>query len=120
GNNAEGTRELRNLLTMNKLYKVVQATDHQEAIRKLAQEKMNLLIFDMEVLTEERLNVARNVKGLGYRAPILMLARAVAPKAREHIRNFPKFVVLEKPFEHKHFFGVTSKLLEGIPVPQQF
>lgn len=119
GSNAEATREIRNLLTLNKLYKVVQAADAHEAVRKMSQDKFNLIMSDMDVLTEEKMNSVRNFRGLGYTSPILMLARAVAPKAVELLKLFPKTVILEKPFEHKHFFGVTAKLLEGREVPQQ-
>lgn len=119
GSNAEATREIRNLLTLNKLYKVAQAADTQDAVRKLSQDKFNLIMNDMEVLTEEKMNMVRNIRGLGYGSPILMFARAVAPKAVDLLKVFPKTVILEKPFEHKHLFGVTSKLLEGREVPQQ-
>lgn len=119
GSNAEATREIRNLLTLNKLYKVIQAADGHEAIRKLSQDKMNLIMCEMDVLTEEKMNVVKNFRGLGYGFPTLMLAKAIAPKAIDLLKLYPKTVILEKPFEHKHFFGVISKLLEGREVPQQ-
>ncbi|MES2770194.1 MAG: response regulator [Bdellovibrionota bacterium] len=119
GSDAEATREVRNLLTLNKLYKVIQAADGHEAVRKLSQDKMNLIMCDMDILTEEKMNVVKNFRGLGYGCPVIMLSRAIAPKAHELLKTFPKSVIMEKPFEHKHFFGVISKLLEGREVPQQ-
>src|SRR5690606_3250990 len=92
GSNAEATREIRNLLTLNKLYKVVQAADAHEAIRKLSQDKFHLIMSDMDVLTEEKMNSVRNFRGLGYSSPVLMLARAIAPKAVELLKLFPKTV----------------------------
>jgi response regulator RpfG family c-di-GMP phosphodiesterase len=119
GNHADSTREIKKLLTLNKLYRVVQATDGHEAMRKLSADKTNLVIFDTEVLTVDKMNFTKALRSLGYVSPVLMLAKAVAPKARDLLRIHNKTVILEKPFEHKHFFGVTSKLLEGIDVPQQ-
>lgn len=119
GSNAEATREIRNLLTLNKLYKVIQAADPYEAIRKMSQDKMNLIMCDMDVLTEEKMQVVKSFRGLGHRAPFLMLSRAIAPRALDLLKTFQRTVILEKPFEHKHFFGVVSKLLEGKDVPHQ-
>lgn len=120
GNHAESTREIKRLLTLNKLYKVIQATDAHEAVRKLSQDKMNLVMFDTEVLTVDKMNFTKALRSLGYGSPVLMLAKAVAPKARELLKIFTKTVILEKPLEHKLFFGVTSKMLEGKEVPQQY
>lgn len=120
GNHAESTRELKRLLTLNKLYRVVQATDAHEAIRKLSQDKMNIVMFDTEVLTVDKMNFTKALRSLGHSCPVLMLAKAVAPKARELLKIYSKTVILEKPLEHKLFFGVTSKLIEGREVPQQY
>lgn len=120
GNQADATREIKKLLALNKLYKVVQATDAQEAVRKMSQDKMNLVMFDTEVLTVDKMNFTKAIRSLGYDAPVVMLAKAVAPKARELLSIFKKTVILEKPLEHKLFYGVTSKLLEGKDVPQQY
>lgn len=120
GGQTESANEINDLLSLNKLYKLIQIENPGVAIRKLAQDKPNLIIFDNEVLTEEKMELSKKIRGLGYAAPVLMLARAVAPKARDFLKHQSKLVILEKPFEHKHFFGVISKLLEGREVPQQF
>lgn len=119
GGKSESIQETNDLLASNKLYKLIRTENAQDAIRRLAQDKANIVIFDNEVLTEEKMAVAKNLRGLGYSAPIVMLAKAIAPKARDHLKYHSKLVILEKPFEHKHFLGVISKLLEGKEVPQQ-
>jgi response regulator RpfG family c-di-GMP phosphodiesterase len=119
GNHADSTREIKKILTVNNLYKVIQATDGHEAVRKLSQDKANLVIFDTEVLTVDKMNFTKALRSLGYAAPVLMLAKAVAPKARDLLKVYNMTVILEKPLEHKHFLGVASKLIEGKEVPQQ-
>ena len=119
GSNAESAKTIKNLLALNKLYKISHTETTHEAVRKLSQEKKNLVMFDTEVLNEERMGFIRALRGLGYSVPIMMMARAVSPKARDLLKLYTNAIILEKPFEHKHFFGVTNKMLEGKEVSQQ-
>jgi CheY-like chemotaxis protein/Tfp pilus assembly protein PilZ len=120
GNHAESTREIKRLLMQDKMCRVIQATDAHEAVRKLSQDKINLVLYDTEILTVDKMNFTKALRSLGYTSPVLMMAKAVVPKARELLKVFNKTVILEKPLEHKLFYGVTSKLLEGKDVPQQY
>lgn len=120
GNNLETASEIKSVLAADPLYKILQASDFNEAVRKMGQNKTQLVIFDSEVLTEEKVSFVRSLRGLGYPTPVILLGRAIDPKARQLVASsYSKAVIVEKPFAHRHFLGVVSKLVTGRDVSQQ-
>ncbi len=119
GTSAEGSEEIKNLLSLNNQYTVTLVTSINGAVAKLARDTYGLVIFDHEILTMDKFLVAKKIRGLGYSLPILLLAKGVVNQVRDNIKTVAKSVILEKPLEHKHFYGVTSKLLAGREVPHQ-
>lgn len=120
GSQSESINEIKNLLVTNEFYKILEASNFQEALQKLAANKPQLLVYDTDLLTEEKVGFLRNLRGLGYPTPLLMLARAVAPRARQLVSSsYSRAIILEKPFANRHFMGVATKLLDGRDVAPQ-
>lgn len=119
-NSTETANEIKTVLASDPLYKILQASDFNEAIKKLSQNKSQLIIYDTEVLTEEKVGFVRALRGLGYPTPVMLMGRAIDPKARQLVTSsYSRALILEKPFAHKHFMGVLNKLITGRDVTQQ-
>lgn len=119
GADIEASLKTKDLLSSKDPHTVVHVTEFKGAIGKLSRGRFQLLVFDCDVLTEEKLKLVKKFRELGYTLPILLLAKAVVNQVRTDIKTLTRSAILEKPLEHKHFFGVTDKLLRGKEVPQQ-
>ena len=116
----EESRELQHNLNRNKLYSVERVDDSRTAVQKMKSNIIHLVMFNMDVFNEDKLQTPLLLRRETYEVPVLMLAKAISPQALEYAQSLTKMVVLEKPYEIKDLYGITSKLTGGREVPQRF
>jgi DNA-binding NtrC family response regulator len=120
GRATDETNNLRRELRRQEVYDVNVATTSEQALTAIANEKINLLIFNTEILTRKKLQMTGEVRDLGQKKfPVLILANSIMADTLEELEQSKSTVFLEKPFEVKDFFGVTEKLVSKRDVSQR-
>ncbi len=119
GNRTEFVFELKNKLVRNKLYTVKLVESLDMAVASLTSQAYHTVIMDMEVVTDEKVQLAANLKRLGYGFPVLIVGKSISKTCYEKLEKIPRLVLLEKPFEDKDFFGIMSKMISGREVKQK-
>lgn len=116
---SEESRDLQHTLNRNKLYSVERVDDVRSAVHKMKSGIVHMVIFNNELFNKEKLISANFVRKEAYEVPIMMLAKAISQDALEYAKSLTKLVVLEKPYEVKDLYGITSKLTAGADVSQR-
>lgn len=119
GNRTEFIFDLKNKLTRNKLYSVKLVESLDMAVTSLTSQAYHIVIMDMDMITEDKIQLASNLKRLGYGFPVLLIGKTISKNCFGKIEKIPRLVLLEKPFEDKDFFGITNKLISGREVKQK-
>lgn len=120
GRATDETNNLRRELRRQEVYDVNVATSSEQALTAITNEKINLLIFNTEILTRKKLQMTGEVRDLGHKKfPVLILANSIMADTLEELEQSKGTVFLEKPFEVKDFFGVTEKLVGKHDVRQR-
>jgi len=98
---------------------VVVASTPDEAIEIITMDRIDLVVFNIELFTRKRLQTATDFRGLGYTFPLLVLAHTVLPEIYYNLEQMESTVILEKPYDHKDLMGLTEKLVDGVTVKQR-
>jgi DNA-binding NarL/FixJ family response regulator len=114
------TIAIRNSLDREKRFRVEIATTAKTAIQRITTQNMNLVVFNLENFTKDKIRLASDLRELGYGFPVLVLSQIVAPDTFNEVSRMYQTVLLEKPFESKDLIGITDKLVLGRPVQQRF
>jgi len=113
------TQKLRKELRRQSDYVIDVATTSDQAIHSIKNDVINLLIFNTEILTRKKLELTRDLRDLGHKFPVLLLANSIMADTLEDLEQSQGTVFLEKPFEVKDFFGISKKLVDGHGVRQR-
>lgn len=119
GRSGEETNTLKRELKRQEVYSVDVATTPNQAIDNLTSNRVDLLVFNTEILTKKKLSMASDLRDIGTQFPVLLLANSIMADAVEDLNKSKGTVFLEKPFEVKDFFGITDKLISGQEVRQR-
>ena len=77
------------------------------------------VVFNFTEWTAKEAVHLEELKKIGYRGPILIIAKGDVTKAVREMRVWPGVVFLEKPFELKDLLGITRKMLMARAVSQR-
>jgi len=116
----EESLALKKEVARNQSFDVQLATTAKEALKTLSSDETDLVIFNMDIFTAKKIQVATDLRALGHNLPVLVLADAIGADAYSLISDMKGTVLLEKPFENKDFHGITEKLVAGRDVQQRF
>lgn len=119
GRRSGETASLRERIARNKLYRVDVSEIASDAIEKMMTEKLDLVMFNLDTFTREKIKIASEVKSLGRAFPTLILARVIAPETYRMVEAMDKTVILEKPYEDKDLWGLVDKMAQGRVVSQR-
>ncbi len=120
GQLSEESRDIQHNLNRNKLYSVERVDDVKTAVQKMKSGIVHMVMFNLDIFNADKMNAVNYVRREAYDVPVMMLAKAISKEALDYAQTLTKFIVLEKPFETKEFFGIASKLTSGRDVPQRF
>ncbi|MCB0393832.1 MAG: PilZ domain-containing protein [Bdellovibrionales bacterium] len=113
------TISIRNSLDREDRYQVEIATTAKTAIQRITTQKMNLVLFNLDTFTKDKIRLASDLRELGYGFPVLVLSQIVAPDTFDQVSRMYQTVLLEKPFEDRDLVGLADKLVLGRPVQQR-
>ena len=113
------TSLLREKLARNKLYKIEVAEVATEAIERMRDPELNLVLLNLESFTKEKTRLTNEMRDAGHDFPVLILARVIAPDSYKTIEAMERTILLEKPFEEKDLYGLVDKLAQGRRVEQR-
>lgn len=90
-----------------------------EAIEKITRQNIELLIMNLGNFTKNKVQLAQDLRSLGYGFPIMILAHIITTDTHKIISDLSNTVLLEKPYELKDLTGLSEKLIDGRPVRQR-
>lgn len=90
-----------------------------DAIDMITRQNVDLMIMNLQNFTKSKIQLASDLRGLGYNFPVLVLAHIIATDTYQIIRDIPNTILLEKPYEVKDLTGISEKLIEGRNVQQR-
>ncbi|MEK7356673.1 MAG: PilZ domain-containing protein, partial [Bdellovibrionota bacterium] len=77
------------------------------------------VVFNFQEWTNKEAVHLEDLKKVGYRGPILVIAKSDVSKAVRAAKATPNLVFLEKPFEMKDLLGIIRKMLLARAVLQR-
>ncbi len=113
------TSAVREKLARNKLYRVEAADVATDAIQKMKDPSLNLVILNLESFTRDKTRLTNEMREAGHSFPVLVLAKVISPDSYRIIESLEKTILLEKPFEEKDLYGLVDKLVQGRRVAQR-
>lgn len=119
GKRGEETESIRSRLETGTGYSISVATQSHRVIEKVTRSEVDLCVFNFDLVTVEKMQIAKDLKNLGFNIPVLVLSQIVAGSAYVAIQNMDKTILLEKPIEEKDLLGVSQKLISGRTIQQQ-
>ncbi len=119
GNRTESIHELKQKLVRNRTYSVKLVESIDMAVTSLSHQAYHLVIMDLEHVTDDRIQLASNLKRLGYGFPILILGKTFSKTCFAKVEKISRLILLEKPFEEKDFMGIVSKMITGRDIKQK-
>ena len=114
------TLSIKNELSQGNRFRVDVASTAQDAVRRITTSTMNLVVFNLDTFTQDKIKLATDLRDLGYGFPVLVLSKIVAPDTFNEFDDMYQTVLLEKPFENKDLVGLADKLVHGNPVQQRY
>jgi response regulator RpfG family c-di-GMP phosphodiesterase len=120
GRPTEETNSLRKELRRQDGLNVSVATNSEQAIKTIVNELIHLLVFNTEILTRKKIALTNDLRELGQKFPVLILANSVMADAMDELEKSKSTVFLEKPFSNRDLYGLTDKLMGGRSVRQRF
>jgi len=110
---SEETHNLKYELRRQDHFSVNVASTPDHALRSLMNEQVNLVVFNTEAFTRKKMQITYDLREIGRKVPVLVLAESVLPDVLLSLRNAQGTVLLEKPYEPKDLFGLSEKLMGG-------
>lgn len=80
---------------------------------------IHLLIYETDQYLAKDFHFIRDLRGIGFAYPVLILGKTIAPSQVITIAEKLRIHFMEKPFEFKALRGLTRKLLTQKSVSQQ-
>ncbi len=120
GKRNEESVALKQQLSRNTGFQVDLASVANKAIQQLTSGNVDLCVFNFDLFTQDRIQMAMDIRSLGFDLPVLVLSRIIAMDAYEGIQNMKNTILLEKPFEQKDLTGICEKMIARMPVNQRF
>jgi chemosensory pili system protein ChpA (sensor histidine kinase/response regulator) len=92
-------------------FRVVTANDGLDALEKLAQEKPDVVLSDIEMPRMDGFDLARNIRADANLAdlPIIMITSRIAEKHREHAMSLGVNNYLGKPYSEDVLLGLIRE-----------
>lgn len=119
GNRTDHIQDLKQKLTRNRMYTVKLVESIDMAVTSLSHQAFHLVIMDLDNVTDEKIQLASNLKRLGYGFPILILGKTFSKTCFSKVDRIPRLILLEKPFEEKDFLGIVAKMITGRDIKQK-
>jgi Tfp pilus assembly protein PilZ len=117
--NADTITVRNDLIRTDLSHKVDLADRAAHAVSGLKTGMVDLVVFNMELFSKEKIKIATDMRELGYDFPVLVLAKIIAADILPRIKDMGQTVLLEKPYEKKDLKGIVTKLVTGQLVPQR-
>lgn len=95
------------------------ANSAEHAVKLIQHESYDLVIFNLEKFTPDKLVIAKNLREMGHRFPVMAVASIVDINTLLSLDSLPGTVLLEKPFADKDLVGIAQKLIRGDKVNQR-
>ncbi len=90
-----------------------------DAIEMITRQNVDLMIMNLQNFTKNKIQLAHDLRNLGYNFPVLVLAHIIATDTYKAISELPNTVLLEKPYEIKDLTGISEKMIDGRTVHQR-
>jgi Tfp pilus assembly protein PilZ len=119
GRLTDETKQIRKHLIDGGQFVVDLATTAPEAIDKITRDKPSLMIMNVENFTRRKVQLATDLRTLGFHMPIMVVANIIASNTYQILGDLTSTVLLEKPFELKDLSGLSEKLIDGRAVKQR-
>jgi Tfp pilus assembly protein PilZ len=115
----EHGEQIKNFLETRLPYEISISYDAKATQDLLSQRSIHMLLFETNKFSDEELQLLKEIRGIGYVYPVLIVAEKIeVPNLLASVDKF-KAHVLEKPFEFKALRGIAQKLMMARTVPQQ-
>ena len=116
---SEHGEQIKNFIETRLPYEVSISFDAKATQDLIAQRSIHMLLFESNKFSDLDLQFLKDLRGVGYAYPVLIVADAIEiPNLLVSIDKF-KAHFLAKPFEFKALRGITQKLVMARTVPQQ-
>lgn len=115
----ENGEKMKAFLETRLPYSVQISFDRRSTHDILTQRTLHLLIYETERFNDSDLQFIRDLRGVGFSHPALIIAENISVPNVHLIMDKLKGHFLEKPFEYKALRGITQKLMLARNVPQQ-
>jgi two-component system chemotaxis response regulator CheY len=107
-------RQMVNFTLMNAGYQVVEAVDGKDALSKLMNTSVHMLITDLNMPNMDGIELIRNVRALSSSQkfiPIIMLTTESQPEKKQEGKSAGATGWIVKPFKPDQLLGVIKKVL---------
>lgn len=115
----DDARVLKNYIETELPYEVIVSFDQQGLEAAIKAKNIHLIILQTGNLAVQDVAYARNIRGLGFQHPLLMVTDTIGDIKIDEISQKHRIYFLERPFELKTFKGLAKKLMMTKAVPQQ-
>ena len=94
-------------------YEVIEAVDGQDAVTKLADRKIDMLITDLNMPNLDGIELIKNVRAnpLNKFIPIIMLTTESQPEMKQKGKEAGATGWIIKPFKPEQLLGIAQKVL---------
>ncbi|MEQ1875258.1 MAG: PilZ domain-containing protein [Bdellovibrionia bacterium] len=90
-----------------------------DAMDTITRQNIDLMIMNLQNFTKAKVQLASDLRSLGYGFPVLVLAHIIAADTYKIVSDIPNTILLEKPYEIKDLTGISEKLIDGRNVRQR-
>ena len=107
-------RQMVNFTLKNAGFQVVEAVDGKDALSKLTNTPVNMLITDLNMPNMDGIELIRNVRALGSSLkfiPIIMLTTESQPEKKQEGKTAGATGWIVKPFKPEQLLSVIKKVL---------
>lgn len=94
-------------------------TDFDEIPYRVKNLTFHLMVCNMGLLNDGKIDIVSQAREAGYRDPIVLLGKIPGGDVAKKLSDMVAVVLLEKPFENKDLQGVCLKFLSEIDVNQR-